>query len=269
MGNFISKYLDDSAEKEEKVKEQLEIMMKLADARLDNFQTELEMMFVNPTSAMKRSIPGKRAIRFERSVRVDCGSEGSPGVSEAVDSFFNVGQGGKQSILDGFKSIVNVALKAALGDTTAGEAYDKKFFVCIHHNAIVRVDFYSYRYNFANEGLVSTHKNVFAYMLCTSVVDHRVVTPDELVFLASEFAGDEVDGQHFEVCPHAFMYMQSSGIFLISAAILHTQKYIHQLLAVWESLQNKGPTNALSSRVAKLLDAPEKEVEGLTLQDEV
>ena len=49
---------------------------------------------------------------------------------------------------------------------------------------------YTYRYNFANEGLISSHKNVFAYILCLSVVDHNDVTVDEMVYLASELAGD-------------------------------------------------------------------------------
>jgi hypothetical protein len=49
---------------------------------------------------------------------------------------------------------------------------------------------YTYKYNFRNEGVISNHKNILAYILCISVVDHRVVTVDELVYLASEFAGD-------------------------------------------------------------------------------
>ena len=47
---------------------------------------------------------------------------------------------------------------------------------------------YTYKYNFANEGVISTHKNILAYILCISVVDHRDVTLDELIYLASEFA---------------------------------------------------------------------------------
>jgi hypothetical protein len=49
---------------------------------------------------------------------------------------------------------------------------------------------YTYKYNFATQGVISTHKNILAYILCISVVDHRDVTVDELIYLASEFAGD-------------------------------------------------------------------------------
>ena len=56
---------------ESRKKEQLVIMMKLANARLDTFEDELKSMFLDPDSAMKTSVPGKRALRFERHCLVD------------------------------------------------------------------------------------------------------------------------------------------------------------------------------------------------------
>jgi hypothetical protein len=50
MGSAISSVIDsvDTADKnEQKIKEQLELLMKLADARLDTFQGELDQMFLN------------------------------------------------------------------------------------------------------------------------------------------------------------------------------------------------------------------------------
>ncbi|KAI1263615.1 hypothetical protein F5Y18DRAFT_393563 [Xylariaceae sp. FL1019] len=126
MGNTIS--MDNSAEKEAKAREQLEMMMKLADARLDTFEQELTSMFLDSEGAAKRSVPGKRALRFERSVRVDASSERSSDIDEAIDGFF--GNNGK-GVLDGFKSVVKLGLKGILSDSSAGESYDKKFFVCI------------------------------------------------------------------------------------------------------------------------------------------
>jgi hypothetical protein len=71
MASAISNALDTSKENEAKAKEQLELMMKLADARLDTFEAELKQMFLDHESAMKTSVPGKRALRFERHVAVD------------------------------------------------------------------------------------------------------------------------------------------------------------------------------------------------------
>lgn len=78
MGNAVSeivKQIDRADEKEAKAKEQLELMMKLSDARLDTFEAKLKNMFLDNESASKTSVPGKRALRFERSVRVDTGAE--------------------------------------------------------------------------------------------------------------------------------------------------------------------------------------------------
>ena len=49
---------------------------------------------------------------------------------------------------------------------------------------------YTYKYNFTNIGVIADTKNLLAYTMCISVVDHRDVTQDELIYLASESAGD-------------------------------------------------------------------------------
>lgn len=81
MGNAISNLIrpnEAADENERKKKEQLELMMKLADARLDTFQGELEKMFLDRESAMKTSVPSRRALRFERHVEVDAESTVRP-----------------------------------------------------------------------------------------------------------------------------------------------------------------------------------------------
>ncbi|KAG5653441.1 hypothetical protein H0H81_000445 [Sphagnurus paluster] len=53
MGNVVSdivKQIDNSDEKEARAKEQLEMLMKLADARLDTFQGKLKTMFLDKES---------------------------------------------------------------------------------------------------------------------------------------------------------------------------------------------------------------------------
>ncbi|KAJ8087766.1 hypothetical protein PM082_006603 [Marasmius tenuissimus] len=229
MGNVVSdvvKTVDRADEKEARAKEQLEMLMKLADARLDTFQEQLNRMFLDGESAAKLSVPGKRALRFERSLRVDTGAEGAPGVGEAVDAFFGASKTGMDGVLEGFKSVVKTGLKVILGDTSAGESYDQKFFVCIKHNAIIRVDMMTYRYNFHNEGVISTHKNVLAYILCVSVVDHRDVTVDEIVYLASEFAGDE---------PEEY------------------EPYLNRLIRVWGNLRDNDPRGRVTGTEFKAL----------------
>lgn len=48
-----------------------------------------------------------------------------------MDAFFGATETGMKGVLDGFKAVVETGMKVILGDTSAGESYDKKFFVCI------------------------------------------------------------------------------------------------------------------------------------------
>src|ERR1700710_2696672 len=77
---------------------------------------------------------------------------------------------------------------------------------------------YTYKYNFASKGVVDVHKNILAYILCISVVDHRDVTLDELIYLASEFAGDG------DVGP-------GSGF----------EKYLEMIMTTWNALRAIDP----------------------------
>ena len=71
IASSVANMLDNSKEKEAQAKEQLELMMKLADARLDTFQAKLTTMFLDKDSTQKTSVPGNWALRFERHVAVD------------------------------------------------------------------------------------------------------------------------------------------------------------------------------------------------------
>ena len=72
---------------------------------------------------------------------------------------------------------------------------------------------YTYKYNFSNKGVISNAKNILAYIMCISVVDHRDVTVDELIYLASEFAGDGAVGS-------------DSGF----------EKYLEMIMKTWNAL---------------------------------
>lgn len=78
MGSAISTEIESKTindENERRQREQLELIFKLADARLDTLQRELEETFLDRESATKGSFPGKRALRFERRVVVDAESK--------------------------------------------------------------------------------------------------------------------------------------------------------------------------------------------------
>ncbi|KAJ7782071.1 hypothetical protein B0H14DRAFT_3164075 [Mycena olivaceomarginata] len=145
----------------------------------------------NPNSSFGHAALGSVTLRADNELARDSG--GAPGDEQAVEAFFGAAKIGTKCVLDGFKAVIKTGLKTILKDSSAGESYYKKFLLCIKHCPNRREISVgkARRYKFHNEGLISTHKNLFAYILCVSVVDHRDVTPYEIVYLASEFAGKE------------------------------------------------------------------------------
>ena len=77
----VSKGLDTNDESARRAKEQLEIIVKLADARLDVFESELRTASIDRDSAMNPSLPRGRALRLERHCLVDTETEVSAQVT--------------------------------------------------------------------------------------------------------------------------------------------------------------------------------------------
>lgn len=92
MGNSISAQVEqlENKQMQTEVKDQLDFMVKAATAKLDGYQVELEeyvdnplllcglvsdtvplRMFIDKVSGGSRSVPGNRALRFERGYRCD------------------------------------------------------------------------------------------------------------------------------------------------------------------------------------------------------
>jgi hypothetical protein len=86
--------------------------------------------------------------------------------------------------------------------------YKLAFKIYTHAARLVLIIWCHLRYNFNNEGVIATHKNVLAYILCISVVDHEDVTVDEIVYLASEFAGDATEQYEVSLSPTSSLFMR-------------------------------------------------------------
>lgn len=84
----------------------------------------------------------------------------------------------------------------------------------MEHNAIIRVDISSWRYNYTSDGIIGKVKDVYCTTFCKSVVDHTKVRLDTLVYLISEQAGDDID---------------------------KLEDYINKLKRIWKLIENESP----------------------------
>lgn len=198
------------------IKEQFGFLQKMAEAKCEQFKSELQNM-LKSGDVHECEIVGKRAIAYYEGQHVDIKSGCGPAIKEAINMFFN----GGDDIKEGFKKIVETALDTLIGDNTIGEHKFKTFFVYPENLAIVRVDFKCYKYCFSSNGIIANSENIFCYTMSKSIVDHKKMTIDELTYMIAEMIGsdkiDEVDA------------------------------FINKLKEIWEKLEDKTPQYVMNN----------------------
>ncbi|KAI1212638.1 uncharacterized protein F4807DRAFT_472171 [Annulohypoxylon truncatum] len=197
MGAAISAVytgISDADEQESRrTKQDLEVLQRAVEYKLDQFDSKLTEMFLNSESSSRIQVPGLRALRKSRFTSVGIRGTPSENVSKAIDDYLSTGSakpGTGEDIKNGFKKIVSSALDRILSTTSAGEHELHRFFVYVQHNAIIRLDVMLWRWNFTGKGFSDKYENALGYLICTSVVDVSALKTAEFVYLISEYAGD-------------------------------------------------------------------------------
>lgn len=65
------------------------------------------------------------------------------------------------------------------------------FFIYPENNAIVRVDVKAYKYKFSSKGIIAECENVFCYTMSKSIVDHKKLKKDEIVYFITKMCKKE------------------------------------------------------------------------------
>ncbi|ECF1925506.1 hypothetical protein E1L25_26620 [Salmonella enterica subsp. enterica serovar Newport] len=216
----IREMLDQSQEAQ--TKEQLQFLINAAQGKLNEQKEKLEKVFLNPSAEEHIRVIPDTQIRWYDEYRCNVKDGTSKSIDDVVDAFFTGGDG----LLNGFKSLVKTGLSTILGNEQAGESQQNIYIVGMEHNAIIRVDISSWRYNYSSDGIIGKVKDVYCCTFCKSVVDHTKVRLDTLVYLISELAGDD---------------------------IAKLEDYINKLKRIWKLLENESP-DEVYDRVMPLLN---------------
>lgn len=209
-------------EETRKKKEQFAFLQKMAQAKCAEFKAELEKGALGDKN--KIEIGGGRYFKYYSAQHVDLHSGANERIGEAVDSFFK----GKEGLKDGFKNLITGALEVLINDTTIGEKQEDMFFIFPENNAVVRLDVKTYKYTFSNKGLVADCENVFCYTMAKSIIDHKTLNLDELLYFISDMSGAE------------------GNIKVVDA-------FVDEITSIWAKLENK--TTRQVSREYQLADA--------------
>lgn len=205
-------------EHERILKEQFSFLQKMAQAKCDQFTSELKSMFTSGGAA-ECAIVGNRAMAYYNCQHVDIKDGCDAAIKEAIDMYFTGGDDVKQ----GFQKIIRTALDTLIGNTSMGEHEEKMFFVFPENFAIIRVDVKCYKYCFSSNGVIANSENIFCYTMSKSIVDHTKITIDELLYMVTQMIGtDKLD---------------------------EVEAFVEKLKKIWNLLENKEPNQVLQTAI--------------------
>jgi len=195
MGSLTEKIKELTGQKgdEQAAKSTLQVLEHLAQAKMDSYESKINMQFVNQAETEKIEIPGIRARNFFRSSHIAT-KEGfsekvGDHINKVIDSLFSIGgedQDTKSAVKDGVKSLILTALDSFIGSTEAGESEEKIYFVIPEGDVFTRVDLMVWKYHMESQKIIDRSDTAVAYVFCKSTVDHKKLKIDELIYLVSD-----------------------------------------------------------------------------------
>ena len=187
--NFLDK-ITGAEEEREKAKKEVQNLVVLANAKLDNLENELKELFRNKQLEGQIQIVGDRMGAFSREYRVNyADGDVSNAINELVDQIMSIGTESAKTII--CKCIKN-ALNAMFNSVSASEEEKRIFIVLLEGVAMVRYDIYVWRSAEQDKALFSHASSVVAVTYARSVIDHTKVSEDELNDAIFRFLGGNV-----------------------------------------------------------------------------
>lgn len=158
--------------------DEVEVLSQMATYKLDSLEQKIREQFRNKEELGRIEIVGNRLGDFVRDYRVNYqDGDVSAAITDIINEIMLIGEEGAKSLI---AKTINNALKAMFTSVSVGEEERQPFRVVFEKVALVRYDFYVWRYTSHSEGIFTCTKSVVAFTYARSVVDHEKLSDDEL-----------------------------------------------------------------------------------------
>ena len=183
MGQSASQIRDAAESENEKVKAELEERLSFLHKAASN-HLEVKKSEILAGSENDLKIHGGTDVEEHMKIRLNASSDESQ-LTDAIGDIFS------GDVLDGLKKVVVAATESILGNGAAGEVEEQDYEIVWYNNALVRIDFYLWRYNFSSKGVIQDVENVLAYYAVKRVVDWDKVDPQVVTYCISNLGLDK------------------------------------------------------------------------------
>ena len=166
----MSALRQEEAEQEQKAKEQLAMLEKMAQAQL-NSKKELILHGTSDDEEIHKGI----VVAKHQQIYCDASSKPEQ-VESAISAFFS------GDLLGGLKELIFAGVDELLGNYSTGENECEDMLIVWENNALLRIDAYYWKWNFSEKGIVDVAQNVLAVYCVKRVINPNEIDPNVLIW---------------------------------------------------------------------------------------
>ena len=183
MGQSAAAIRDAAKTENETVKAELEERLSfLHKSALNHLEVKKNEIMSGSDNDLK--IHGGTDVEEHMKIRLNVSTDESE-IVEAIGDIFS------GEILEGLKKVVIAGVESILGNGAVGEVEEQDYEIVWYNNALVRIDFYLWRYNFSSNGVIKDVESVMAYYCAKRVVDWDKVDPQVVTYCISNLGLDK------------------------------------------------------------------------------
>lgn len=184
MGQSISSVRANTAEMKQEMEEQLHVLEKMVDERLEN-----EMAKILNGERHDQEIDTGTIVQFHKQINIwkKQKQQLSDAIEGSIKDFFS------GDVIGGLAKIVEVGADTVLGNASIGEYETSDMFIVWSSNALLRCDAYYYRWNFTSTGVIAQSDGVVGVLLVKRVIDLTKTDPQVLTWAITNQANRKGD----------------------------------------------------------------------------
>lgn len=250
-----------------KKKDELAQMMKVLDAKREQFQAEVFLK--RGKNINDKEVSGGRSVVRQSAIRVATQASPSQQIKKAIGSFFEAAQGGnkgKKAMVKGATQLVSGAIDAIFG-VAKGSGMEKRGFAVLFLNfAFVRTDYFVYSYcAFGEKWGCQNSVSGSVQVTDMAVLDPATLHPMEIDYLIAQNITIETNNEKVMDNPEFEALMQIKVMLATSSVltrIMQDPETDFQTLKITMD-QIRQIMDALAGKIGELPDFDEDEVEKL------
>ena len=181
MGTSISTKLEEQQKAEDdKAVEELQTLQELMINKVAAARAEMREQALKDAN-----VPIAAFVDTSEKYFVDVSNVPDEDITGSIKEMF----GG--NIIQGLVGLISVSLNQFLGNTQAGAREQNDYHIVFSSNALLRVDFMFYKYEFSSKGVEDERRNGFCYYTQAAVLNLKKVDPQVLLYELSRTIGEE------------------------------------------------------------------------------